>query len=119
MFFSIIIKFIRDIRANNHPKFITIKRKGFMMKKVLCVSCILLFVLFMLSCAKPEQEAVQEGIPVDEIFDYAAGQLTKAVAKVQDGEQFPFYTDKVTGNWVSRDDSWWASGFSSKPIPFA
>ena len=92
-------------------EFITIKRKGFMMKKVLCVSSILLFVLFVLSCAGPEQEVEQKGIPVDEIFDYAAEQLTKAVAQVQDSEQFPFYTDKETGNWETMDDSWWASGF--------
>ncbi|MFC1539147.1 glucuronylhydrolase [Candidatus Latescibacterota bacterium] len=84
------------------------------MKKVLCASIVLFSTLFMLSCAQSEQEQAVEqtgGIPVDEIFEYAAGQLTKAVAQVQDAEAFPFYTNKETGVWETQDDSWWASGF--------
>jgi unsaturated chondroitin disaccharide hydrolase len=86
------------------------------MRKVLCAISILLVALFMVSCAQPEHDhdhaAMQSGtIPVDEIFEYAAGQLSKSVAANQDAEAFPFYTNKETGAWETMDDSWWASGF--------
>ena len=86
------------------------------MKRAVLVYGLLFIFSVMLSCAKPEQEPVAEqgdGIPVDQIFEYAAGQLSKSVAQVTDAEAFPFYTDKETGLWETMDDSWWASGFFS------
>jgi len=84
------------------------------MKKLLYYSVMSLIIFALISCASPEQTpepSSEVSIPVDEIFDYAAQQLAKSAAQVQDGETFPFYTDKETGEWVTMDDSWWASGF--------
>ncbi len=85
------------------------------MKKVLCACIILLVALFVFSCGQSEPEQTMDQpsseLPVEEIFDYAADQLSKAVASNQNPEAFPFYVDKETGEWVTMDDSWWASGF--------
>ncbi len=88
------------------------------------VGTILLFTLLttvcFFACGAPEQEAEAPSttakteaavtIPADDCLAFAAQQLEKTVAEVQDAKKYPFYT-KDDGTWETSDDNWWSSGF--------
>lgn len=81
------------------------------MKRI--AACMIMLALLANACSQSDENAEQAGmtqVPIEDIYQFAAGQLTRTVEQMGTADRFPFYT-KSDGTWETEGSSWWSSGF--------